>query len=100
MVQSPKPALMMDTLRFHRRSLLFVVLLVSGTGLMSDCGRRRSPEKETTEELLDDIANANDDRVRAAAVRQIGKSKDPAAVSVLIVGLQDRSDLVRLAAIT
>ncbi|HEY1754587.1 MAG TPA: HEAT repeat domain-containing protein [Bryobacteraceae bacterium] len=51
-------------------------------------------------ELQEDLANQKDDKAGLAAVHQLGLSKDPAALGVLVDALQNRSDRIRIDAAT
>ena len=76
-------------------SLLVFVLLAGA------CSHRapRPASQKSMDELLYDLSNATDDRVRVAALRQIAKSKDSVALTSLLAALRDDSENVRTVAV-
>ena len=76
----------------------YLLILLAAIAPFSACKKPKPVARQSMEELLDDLANDKDDNIRIATVHQLGVTKDPAALGVLIVALHDRSDRVRIAA--
>lgn len=53
----------------------------------------------TRDERLDAFGTENDDSVRAAAVRELGKGTDRLALTALLLALKEHSELIKLAAV-
>lgn len=78
-----------------------IALLLLALVSCSACsiGKRKPAEKKTTEELLQDLTNGDED-VKTAAIRRLVASKDQSALFALKVVLDDPSERVAIAAAT
>lgn len=74
-------------------------MLLCGAVLFSSCGRHKRTAAKSIQELQRDISASEDDRVRVAAIRELGTRQNALVVTTLIVALQDRSVPVRNAAV-
>ncbi len=86
--------------RRRREYSSLTALLVAALILSTACSRDKAKpaEQKSTEELLEDLSNENNDPLRLAAVRRFGAIQGPVAIQALTVALKDSSGRVQLAA--
>ena len=81
------------------RRYLEIAILTTTAFCLSACSTRNKPAAEkTVDELLSELANDTNDRVRITAVRELSRSNNPVAVVALIVALKDQVEEVRMSA--
>jgi HEAT repeat protein len=62
--------------------------------------KRKNVKNMTRDELLDAFGTENDDNLRVAALRELGKGTDRLALTALLIALRENSEPVKLAAVT
>ncbi len=79
-----------------------MAVLLAASVLSGACsgGKVKAVGKKSTEELVDDLANASDDGVRVSAVVELGKRHDRVAMAALIGAVKDVSEPVKMTAVS